>query len=529
MMRMTWLGLFFALTPLTYAAEPVPKDLTKIIATQKAIGVAKDALKQNQPSRAIAVLESQLTLADGNEYYLSLLKDAYQARLEELAKQPGEASQIESLRQRLKAISGASPPSTSNAPPATPVAEPKKEMAFPPSLLGPSPKGYDPSEPLLIPVSPNSSEVKPASASLPIEVPAATDEVASRAAKLFAEQKYDEALLLFEQAIKAKESLDEVQRDQWGYCRLYQITTRLNQGEQTPAMQLEVRQVLNKTSAQLKPFGEKLLAKLDPPAEPEPSPVAVPPQQVAAEGPVESPSFRVHHRGQHKLAKEVAQVAEAARQAMSERWLGPVSQEWTPRCDIYLYSSAKEYAQRTKKSVENAGHSTVNFRGQEIVSRRIDLHADDTNLLDATLPNEVTQVLLNGYFSEQKLPRWAMIGIATLSESPESVARYRRAMPELLRQRKLLPLADFFKLQDFPTAEESITPFYAESVSIVSFLVEQKGPKGFITFMTEVPRRGIAKSMQNHYGFEDLGEFQKSWVRSAMGEKGPTSTRANQD
>ena len=185
----------------------------------------------------------------------------------------------------------------------------------------------------------------------------------------------------------------------------------------------------------------------------------------------------------------------------------------TPRCDVYLHPSAAEYTKATGKT--GLGHSTVGRAAGRIASRRIDLRADEPALLDGPLPHEVTQVLLSDLFAEQPLPRWAMIGMAALSESPQEVGRYRQSIPGLLKGGKLEYVGPFLDREGFGDPKE-ITAFYAQSVSLVAYLVEQKGPKAFAAFLREAPRRGYAKVLTTHYEFKDAAELQSRWLRHAV-------------
>jgi hypothetical protein len=201
---------------------------------------------------------------------------------------------------------------------------------------------------------------------------------------------------------------------------------------------------------------------------------------------------------------------------MYERWVGPAAGPWVPRCDIYLHPTGQDYTRATGKAADNRGHSTVAARGERLISRRIDLRLDDPDMLDDTLPFEVTQVLLAEMFAEQPLPRWAVVGMSALAESPEGVARYHRAVPGLLKDRQMFAVGPFLEKPDFPNPE-SVTPFYAESVSLVSYLVSLKGPKAFAAFLREAPRRGYAKALVSHYGFRDPAELQDRWIRHVLG------------
>jgi len=210
---------------------------------------------------------------------------------------------------------------------------------------------------------------------------------------------------------------------------------------------------------------------------------------------------------------ELLDMANAARSAMFQRWSGATPNDWATPCEITLHPCGKDYHEATRKPESLTGHATVSLRGNDVVTRRLDLCADDPALLDVTLPNELTQMILMEMFAEQPLPKWALIGMAALSESPESVARYRRVVPGLLQNRKLLTLAVLTEQQSFPEAEAT-TAFYAQSISLVGFLVEKKGCKAFGAFLREAPRRGVARALQSHYGFKDVADLQQQWLKS---------------
>jgi len=334
----------------------------------------------------------------------------------------------------------------------------------------------------------------------------------SRACAAFAEKRYAQAATLFGEADRRHDRFTDAQREQWAYCRLHGVAIQLNSDKPVALADLkrEVESAMQAGSARLKPFGNQLLAEIEKRG-PVVSSNPIPPGWQV----IESGSFRVMHKSQPELARDVSQTAEAARKDMYERWAGPAG-GWSPRCDIYLYPTGTEYAKATGKSADQSGHSTVGTRAGRVVSRRIDLQADDPLLLDGSLPFEVTQVLVADLFSDQPIPRWARIGMAALSESPESVARYHRAVPGLLREKKLFAVGPFIDRPDFPDAA-SITPFYAESVSLVSYLVQLKGPKAFTAFLREAPRRGYAKALTTHYGFKDAADLQDHWVKHTLG------------
>ena len=126
--------------------------------------------------------------------------------------------------------------------------------------------------------------------------------------------------------------------------------------------------------------------------------------------------------------------------------------------------------------------------------------------------------MLADLFADEPLPRWAVVGMAGLSESPDGVARYLRAVPALYQEHKLFQVAGFLEHPNFPDPA-SVTAFYAESVSLVSYLIELKGPKAFTAFLREAPRRGYSRCLASHYGIRDAAELQERWIKHSVGNQ----------
>ena len=390
------------------------------------------------------------------------------------------------------------PPVTDPLPPAPPLPDP-------PADLGPAP-AQDITAPLPTLEDPFQQPLRE-------ERRGTTGGNAARASAAFAAKRYTQAAALFAEATKAREPVTAAQHDEWAYCRLHAVGTRLNRepvdAATAAALGQEIEAAIRTASPRMMAFGNQLLQEIQQRSSAGVTTVA------AAVGweVIEGKSFRVHHRMSKEAAAEVAAVAEQVRVAMYERWHGPAPAEWAPRCDIFLHPSAADYTKATGKT--GPGHSTVGQSGGRATSRRIDLRADEPALLDGPLPHEVTQVLLADLFAEQPLPRWAMIGMAALSESPPEVGRYRQSIPALLKGAKLEHLGPFLDRDGFGDAKE-MTAFYAQSVSLVAYLVELKGSKAFAAFLREAPRRGYAKVLATHYGFKDAAELQARWLRHAV-------------
>jgi hypothetical protein len=509
-------------SPVPAIAQVSAKDTQVSAAVQTAMVAARAHLRANRAGEAVVTLEGELVNASGNAQFISLLREAYSAHLSDMQLKKADESRIAYVQQRIKALDNASGPTLGPAPPATPnrdvtadiqppappIPEPPTELAPIAAAVGPSP---GPAITAPLPRAPSATDDP--FQQTPRDAMAGAS--LSRASEAFAAKRYAQAAALYVEADRAHERFTDAQRDEWTYCRLHAVGVQLNRTQVSPAdlakLSVELETVSQGVSDRLRPFANQLLTELH-----RRNPANITAPMAEDWEVVETASFRIRHRASLELANEVGRTAEAARKAMYERWSGPAAANWSPRCELYLHSTGAEYARATGKTADQCGHSTVNVQGDRAVSRRIDLRADEPTLLDGVLPSEVTHVLMADLFADQPLPRWAAVGIAALSESPEGVARYRRAVPALLKEKKLFAVGPFIDRSGFPEPA-STTAFYAESISLVSYLVELKGPKAFTAFLQEGPRRGYARALTTHYGFKDAADLQDKWVKHTLG------------
>src|SRR5205807_8779872 len=126
--------------------------------------------------------------------------------------------------------------------------------------------------------------------------------------------------------------------------------------------------------------------------------------------------------------------------------------DWKPACEIYLYATAAEYAKSTGKPADSPGHATYKAQGGAIVGRRLDLRADDPNLLACVVPHETTHLVLGDLFADAPLPRWADEGMAVLAEPPARLDRFARTLHSSRRQGRLVPLDKLFGKDEYPEA-----------------------------------------------------------------------------
>ncbi|MEZ6140182.1 MAG: hypothetical protein R3B84_06380 [Zavarzinella sp.] len=359
------------------------------------------------------------------------------------------------------------------------------------------------------PAPSNSNLIPPAVPPAPSPLVSQVSQLAKLGSVSFEAKDYQKAQEYFQQAKSVGEPLTSIQEQQWGYCRLNAIATCLNAGTCTEMKRQmfleEISEIRKLQSPGLDKFSAILVNHL---------------QETGEKGSISASknSFQISlakdpHSGEYAKA-----LAEEIRAAMYLRWAGSTGTTWDVPCQIFLHENYQAWLEKQQKTATASGYVVVELNAQKIVQRQIHLDANDPKVFEKHLPHFVTQMVVTDLFSEQLPPRWAIIGMASLSEPKTELAGYLQAVPNLLKQRKLYTLEAFLAMDNFPEKNETGT-YFAEGVSLVHYLVQQHGAKAFTAFLREAPRRGFSSALKSHYQIETVQELQQEWLRYCLGKK----------
>ncbi len=240
----------------------------------------------------------------------------------------------------------------------------------------------------------------------------------------------------------------------------------------------------------------------------------------------ETANFRIFHRDA-RLAESAGNIAEAVRLAQAKRLGSPAAAKlWAPACEIYLYPDGKALAAATQQPENSLGFSTMSVTGAQVVARRVNLRADHPQLLAAILPHEVTHVVLADIFTVKQIPRWADEGLAVLAE-PRSEQQLRWAeLGEPLETGRLFELSKLMGM-DYPDPKDW-SLYYAQSVSLTRFLVEQDSPERFIRFVLDCHEKGTEAALQDSYQIKGFADLQARWAAYARQQVATLTARARE-
>ena len=521
------------------AADDYRERYRTTLAVQAALQQGRAYLRAQDYAAAVKVLESQIARIEGNREYLIALRDAYRGHIKNLhlAHRDAEAREYASLL----AILEKGPPLDSGRPAATPAAA--KPAALPPAPVKVAPRTA-PAEPLTA----RGKVEQPPPPPPPAKDPFAPENnkrlaeargLLARAEQEFRLGHYRQAGELYARAHEAVPNVLGAAAGRWSYCRLNNVTDRLKHRDRAAtaaeltALDQEVRAAMSLTPA-LKKFGDKCLHTIEQhrlaltQAQGVVQVKHTPRQPGGTWATVESASFRVFHNEKPEYAERVIRLAELTRSATQQKWFGKVEAPWSPRCDIFLHHTAEDYSRATSTQasqfpVSSPGHSLIHRvkGGSRIILRRIELHADQFDLLVGVLPHETTHQVLAGRFGPYDLPRWADEGMAILTESREHVERHLRNLPTHRRANQLFSMRQLLGIDDWPPADR-IGPFYAESVSVVGYLCEQRGPQTFARFLADGLSGGYEAALRKHYGLRSFDDLDLRWQARTFSEGTPT-------
>jgi hypothetical protein len=127
---------------------------------------------------------------------------------------------------------------------------------------------------------------------------------------------------------------------------------------------------------------------------------------------------------------------------------------------------------------------------------------------DALLAHELTHVILKADFPRMgSWPLWFREGLAMRESKSEGLRRHTALSLATLR-RRLIPLDELWVR--FPDNEAESRLAYAESFSVIAFLVSRKGHRLFQEFIAALRQEDFEAAYRRTYG-TGLGAMEKEW------------------
>uniref|UniRef100_A0A7C4LMF2 Peptidase MA-like domain-containing protein n=1 Tax=Schlesneria paludicola TaxID=360056 RepID=A0A7C4LMF2_9PLAN len=231
----------------------------------------------------------------------------------------------------------------------------------------------------------------------------------------------------------------------------------------------------------------------------------------------ESANFRCWVCADGEAARELALTCESWRRRLHEQWGLPSVGTWLPRCEVIVHPHQTAYATALNRPGDSSvGSTRMQFDGERIVLRRIDLRRDAADWQGSALPHELTHVVIAERFAGRPLPPWADEGLAMLSESSAKQQVRLNSLHQTLRHGPCYSVRDLMAVRRLPPVEWR-DAFYGQSFALTAWLVDRNGPEAFLRFLEACQHQPLDEALRGHLAVEGVAGLEQeweSWVRS---------------
>lgn len=194
---------------------------------------------------------------------------------------------------------------------------------------------------------------------------------------------------------------------------------------------------------------------------------------------------------------------------------------WDKRVKIILFPDQESYTRFTGQAQWSKAYATRNsklFHARAVVT-----FIGQPEMNTSILPHEIAHLafwdLLGRNYA--KAPEWLEEGVAQLEE-PGKTDRLLEALAPVVAVKKHIPFKELQKMRPSELKDEvNVALFYAESLSVVVFLIEKYGQEAFYRLSKEMrDGRDFEDALIRAYGSGNgsLDALEAQWVRYVSGK-----------
>lgn len=193
---------------------------------------------------------------------------------------------------------------------------------------------------------------------------------------------------------------------------------------------------------------------------------------------------------------------------------------WDDRAKIIIYPDQKTFSEKTGAPAWTNGFVVRDYNRYH--TRLIVTYTQEADFLEGILPHEISHLILRDFLGpHKKIPKWFDEGIAQLQEKNKALEA-DRVMKTLVQENKYLPLKDLveYKIQEEKESLK-VTMFYAESISVIHFLIAKYGSAEFGELCRNFKEdQNFESALKDAYlnTFSSLEDLEKKWLSYMQNE-----------
>lgn len=177
------------------------------------------------------------------------------------------------------------------------------------------------------------------------------------------------------------------------------------------------------------------------------------------------------------------------------------------RAKIYIYENAEDYK---ANAMFQWSHGAA-FASEKTIRTFPSAHG----FFDSTLPHELGHIIFREYIGiEPKVPLWFEEGVAMYQEKAKRFGAHDFVL-QAVEKGEFIPLNDLTDMRLYNNSPDSqLQLFYAESASIVYYIINELGEHKFVRFCRALKdRKSFLEALQDVYvRFKSLDDLNRAWL-----------------
>jgi len=187
---------------------------------------------------------------------------------------------------------------------------------------------------------------------------------------------------------------------------------------------------------------------------------------------------------------------------------------WEDRAKIYIYKDADDYYKSTGQPQWTSG--ATSYR-----KKIINTYPLYSGFFDTLLPHELGHIIFREFVGfNADVPIWLDEGVACFQEKARRWGS-NRIVKNAIEKNVFIPLNELSKINPHAVKDRNLIELiYAESASIVYFLIVKQGKHNFVKFCRALrDKKRLDDALRSTYiKYKNLQELNDAWVRYIRNE-----------
>lgn len=227
------------------------------------------------------------------------------------------------------------------------------------------------------------------------------------------------------------------------------------------------------------------------------------------------------YKGQHFIIyyKDAPENFVKSVESMAENYYREISENlgftryknwsWEDRAKIYIYKDDEDYMNTSRQMRWSHGAASAK---EKIIRTFPAAHG----FFDSTLPHELGHIIFREFvgYKSFDIPTWVEEGVAMNQEKAQRFGA-DKIVKEAIADRTFMTLDELSKLRlDRDTDKEMVDLFYAESASVINYMINELGEYKFVGLCRELKEGNrFVEALHNTYlRFRDIEDLNKAWL-----------------